>query len=190
MSENMNDDLCPQERIDAAVKVATDDTAAGLNEVDGLLKEHPRDPRLHFFRGSLLATLREYDEGRKAMSTAIDIAPGFTLARYQLGFLHFTSGDLDRAESTWRPLIDQREDEVLGQLAQGLILLGNDKFEPAIDQLERSMSENIRHPAVNRDVALLVEKVRELITVDESAEGELSSATDMLLRQQRQRTRH
>src|SRR5260221_14244355 len=38
------------------------------------------------------------------MQRAVEIAPHYALARFQLGFLQFTSGDAAAAEATWRPL--------------------------------------------------------------------------------------
>jgi hypothetical protein len=49
----------------------------GLQSLDALIGDYPRDPRLHFLRGSLLAARQNYGEAREAMRLATALgAPG------------------------------------------------------------------------------------------------------------------
>src|SRR5260221_244134 len=95
---------CPAERLSEVAAIVAGDDVKGLDRLDGLIGEFPRDARLHFLRGSVLAGLRRYEEARVAMQRAVEIAPHYALARFQLGFLEVTSGDAAAAEATWRPL--------------------------------------------------------------------------------------
>ena len=76
----------------------------GLAATDAALADYPADPRLLFLRGSLLAGLQRYDEARAAIAGAVELAPEFAIARFQLGFLQLTSGAAREAETTWAPL--------------------------------------------------------------------------------------
>src|ERR1700712_2563339 len=93
--------LCPGDALDALVAQLRHDDDGGLAKLGELLVSWPLDPRLHFLQGSVLAGLQRYDEGRRAMARAVDIAPDYALARFQLGFLELTSGRALDAVAVW-----------------------------------------------------------------------------------------
>src|SRR5207249_11806575 len=117
MTATGNDTQCPAALLSEAVAVVAADDGEGLRRIEGLIDDYPADARLHFLRGSVLAGLRRYPEGRRAMRRALDIAPAYALARFQLGFLEFTSGEAALAEETWRPLHALADDIPLRLLA-------------------------------------------------------------------------
>jgi hypothetical protein len=116
------------------------------------------------------------------MSAAIDLAPDYAIARWQLGFLEFTSGNAAEAEQIWRPLSDLPTDAPLRLFAEGLNRFGRDEFAPAFELLERGISLNTENAFVNSDIQLLMDTAREKLAA--SSEGaEPSSATHLLLQQ-------
>ncbi len=96
MSELGNN--CPQDVLARTADAVKSDSARGLAAIDDALKRYPLDARLHFLRGSVLAGLERYDEARAAIGEALRIAPGFAIARFQLGFLELTCGAPAAAE--------------------------------------------------------------------------------------------
>src|SRR5271156_6341339 len=104
MTESAVTNLCPSERISSLVTSIQKNEPRGMRDLDGLLSEYPRDPRLHFLKGSLLAGQQDYAAARAAMRHAVDLAPDYAIARFQLGFLLLTSGEAHAAQEAWGPL--------------------------------------------------------------------------------------
>jgi len=182
----MMDDLCPDEFLTPVLDTLRDNDEQGLVELDTLLADYGNDPRLYFLKGSVLAGLQRYEEGRAAMQDAISIAPGYELARFQLGFLEFTSGLAAQAEATWAPFETLGSENPFRSLAQGLNHLGRDEFDEAVRLIRHGMELNTEQPLINGDMALLLEEIgdRSLgdsVSNEESAEP--ASATHLLLQQ-------
>jgi hypothetical protein len=191
MTEGIELAQCPPEELAEAMAAAQVDDEAGLEAVEGLIEAYGLDPRLHFLRGSILAGLKRYDEGRLAMAVAVDLAPGFAIARFQLGFLALTSGDAETALAVWAPLGELPADHPLRLFATGLEHLIRDEFEPCIARLREGMALNTDLPPVNHDMQLIIERL--LQTQAELAavgEPEVVSARHLLLQEYRAKTKH
>lgn len=174
--------LCSQNEMDHLIASAKISNYAGLSVVDQLIRSYPADPRLLFFRGSILASLEQYDEAQVSMRAALTCAPDYAIARFQLGFLELTSGQAQAAIASWRPLHALSPDNPLRSFATGLEHLIRDEFEAAIEQLEAGIARNLETPPLNGDMSLIVEKTRELLG-SKSAGDEPVSAAHLLLRQ-------
>jgi predicted TPR repeat methyltransferase len=68
----------------------------------------------HFLTASEQAGAGRIDAAEMAFANAVLLAPDFTLARYQLGLLQFTSGRAAVALITWQPLFALAETDPLG----------------------------------------------------------------------------
>jgi tetratricopeptide (TPR) repeat protein len=180
MAEQRNLDICPAQPLADALAVIERDDEKGLQRLRELLGEFPRDPRLHFLEGSLLAGRGRYDEARRAMTTSVQIAPDYEIARFQLGFLELTSGLAEEAIATWRPLLEPSPRGFLGLFARGLEHLARDRFDEAVADLRDGMAQNRENPNLNNDMQLVIDKVAELKGQEQ---GETSSATHLLLQQ-------
>lgn len=192
--------LCPDAALGAVVEQLRDDDEGGLAGIARLLGEWPLDPRLHFLKGSVLAGLQRYDEGRAAMARAIEIAPDYALARFQLGFLDLTSGRAIDALGVWQPLTGLPEDEPLRVLAEGLACLASDRFAEARQLLLRGMALNTENPIINTDMQLILDEIEGILRAKGEDPGSAApdgsgmaagsrddappSAVDLLLRQQ------
>ncbi|NJM51317.1 MAG: hypothetical protein HC843_10995 [Sphingomonadales bacterium] len=197
MSDNGNPLLCPDDELSKILELVGHDDDGGLKSIDDSLRRFALDPRLHFLRGSLLAGLQRYDEGRTAMARAIEIHPDYALARFQLGFLDFTSGRLVEAIGVWTLLFDLPDDEPLKLFAQGLINLSQDKFGECKKLLEKGISLNIANPVMNNDMQLILDEIVDLKDVQSEIEeqgartesrtvveeDQAVSATSLLLKQ-------
>lgn len=192
--DDVNDLLCPGDTVDALVTQLRHDDDGGLATLGELLVSWPLDPRLHFLQGSVLAGLQRYDEGRRAMARAVEIAPDYALARFQLGFLDLTSGRALDAVAVWTPLVNLPEDEPLRLLAEGLINLASDRFSEARRLLARGMELNTAVPLINTDMQLILDRIADLpdatpppedIPPPPISENTPASAVDLLLQQSR-----
>jgi tetratricopeptide (TPR) repeat protein len=169
---------------DAELQEATALLAAGggddIATIDRLLAAYPQDPRLHFLRGSLLAGIGRPIEALSALRKAVELAPDFTIARFQLGFFQLTSGEAVDALSTWGPLALLPQGHYLRSFVGGLTYLIRDEFPQAVEQLRLGIAANDENPPLNRDMQLIIDRIGDIT----AATGEDSnSATSFLLGQ-------
>lgn len=181
--------LCPDDTIGSIIRQLQIDDAGGLATIASMQISYPLDPRLHFLKGSVLAGLQRYDEGRSAMARAIEIAPDYALARFQLGFLDLTSGRTVDAIGVWQPLFNLPEDEPLRIFAEGLTNLAGDNFAEARRLLTKGIELNVENPLISADMQLILDEIKDgtpahstepVAVPDQSAP---SSAAHMLLQQ-------
>lgn len=175
--------LCPSSRLEALIAAVADD--GDTTEINTLIEEFPNDARLHFLRGSVLAGSRLYPAARAAIAHALMLAPDYRIARFQLGFLEFTSGEPLLAQKTWEPLFDSNSHDPLTLFARGLMLLVDDDIAGATTLLRQGMAVNEDNPPLNHDMANLI------AALEENTEStEPTSETQMLLSQFGATVRH
>jgi tetratricopeptide (TPR) repeat protein len=181
----MMDGLCSDAELEELMGAMQADSSDELEQADRLIADYPDDPRLHFLRGSILASIGRPIEALPALRQAVELAPDFAIARFQLGFFQLTSGEAANALSTWGPLALLPEQNYLRMFVAGLTHLIRDEFEEAIVQLRAGIAVNDENPPLNRDMQLIVEQTTALAAGarPEAAEGEAASATSFLLDQ-------
>jgi tetratricopeptide (TPR) repeat protein len=179
--------MASETELTEVIAVAERDGPAGLKRLESLLQAYGGDARLHFLKGSLLAAQGAYPQAREAMQAAVRLAPGFAVARFQLGLLELSSGEAAAAVETLRPLETLPPDSALYLFARGLNHLIVDDFGPAIDLIEQGMAQNRDNPAMNRDMQLLVDGMR-ATSSDPAPGSEPVSAAHLLLQQYGNRT--
>jgi tetratricopeptide (TPR) repeat protein len=172
--------LCPEDLLQRLLGVYRNDQIRALVEIDCLLGEYSGDPRLLFLKGSLLAAREDYAGARSEMKKALQAAPDYAVARFQLGFLELTSGEARLALETWGPLQMLPADNYLRLFAGGLTHLIRDEFEAAERLLADGISHNSENEPMNGDMRLLIEEMRRRPGDGTTPPG---SAVDMLLRQ-------
>lgn len=177
--------LCDDTQMEALVTAVQADDGDEIAQVDRLLGRFPEDPRLHFLRGSMLAGIGRPIEALASLKRAVEIAPDFAIARFQLGFFQLTSGEAGDALSSWGPLAMLPDGHYLRFFVGGLTHLIRDEFDDSIARLEQGIVANDENAALNRDMALIVAKVRELQAGQATAEPveTRASATSFLLDQ-------
>lgn len=163
--------------------------AADHRAIEACLSSYPKDPRLYFMLGSMLAEEGDATGAHDALRQAVALAPDFHIARYQLGFFELTSGEADRALSTWGPLLRLPEDHHLRKFVEGLTFLIRDEFVPAIASFREGIALNRENEPLNNDIRLLMSQVEQLSRgdtemnrPDDGGDGD-QSATSVLLNQ-------
>lgn len=176
--------LCDDRVLEELVATLQSGSGDDLQQTDRLLAEYPDDARLHFLRGSLLIGIGRPIEALPAMRRAVDLAPDMAIARFQLGFFLLTSGEAGEALSVWGPLALLPDGHYLRLFAGGLTHLIRDEFAETIGALEKGIAANEENLPLNRDMALIIEQVRQLdTTASPPGENDDVSATSLLLGQ-------
>lgn len=152
--------LCPDVDMRTALESVTQGAAGGLARIEGLLARYADDPRLHFLKGSILASSQQYPDAINAMRTALQIEPDYPIARFQLGLLQLSSGDAMAATTTWGPLSLLPENHYLHLFVRGLHHMMRDEFDAANASLEAGIVANTELAATNRDMRLLISEMQ------------------------------
>lgn len=181
------DPLCTDQQIASLVELISVDEAAGLRELDELLSTVRTDARLHFLKGSMLAAAGEFEQAIMTIRHAVDLAPDFDLARFQLGFLLLTSNEPYAAQEAWGPLHGLPRDTYLRMFVEGLCHLIRDEFEEAAISLNRGIELNMDNLPLNADMRLILAQMEagQRDTISGAGDIDVSpmSATQMLLQQ-------
>jgi tetratricopeptide (TPR) repeat protein len=148
--------------------------------VNELLQSYPSDPRLHFLRGSVLVGAGQHIDAHAAYSKALEIAPDFAIARFQLGFFELTSGE--RAMATLAPLDGLPDENYLKVFSRGLFHLVRDEFEQAINCFRSGMRLNEDNLPLNNDMQLLIDECTPLAEAVQTGNTSVSE-TSLILNQ-------
>lgn len=127
----------------------------------------------HFLIGSEHAGAGNVEAAEAAFANAVLLAPGFALARYQLGLLQFSSGRAAVALITWQPLLDLPATDALPHFVRGFAALAQDHFEEALAHHRAGLQCGTANPAVAEDIRKVVQEVERLHagTAAPAAEG-------------------
>ena len=175
--------LAPDDEIGELVEAIRAERDDAPQRVDALIGRYRDDPRLHFMKGSLLAGSGRAIEAHRCLSRAVELAPDYSLARYQLGFFELTSGRPQQALRTWGPLLAEGEDSCFRKFVEGMTHLIRDEFPAAIARFEEGIALNRENEPINGDIRLLIGECRRLQDRLQGAPSSEHSATSVILGQ-------
>lgn len=118
-----------------------------------------------FMLGSEYAQLGLIEEAKDSMARAVEQSPDFPLARFQLGLLHLTSGDVPTALNVWEPLtsLDAAHPQAyLAAFHRGMRHLIADEFDAALLALREGIALNRDNEPLNGDMARLATSIEQL----------------------------
>lgn len=113
----------------------------------------------HFLIASEYASAGDFAAAELAFACAVLLAPGFALARYQLGLLQFSSHRAPLALLTWRPLFDLPEADALLHFVRGFSALAQDAFQDSVRHFRIGLDCRPANPALCSDILQLVDAV-------------------------------
>ncbi|NHR04867.1 hypothetical protein HA052_06620 [Chromobacterium haemolyticum] len=132
-------------------------------EAVALLKQGVRndgeDARLRYLLGAEYAQIGLFDRAVVEMEQAVALRPGLVMAVFQLGLLHLTQGQPDRAEQAWQGLGELAEDHPLQLFRQGLMHLIRDEFADCREYLTRGIAANQAAPMLNEDMRRILAQI-------------------------------
>lgn len=163
-----------------------------LNVLNETLASWPQDGRLWFLRGSVYASQQRHGEARTDFVQTLTLAPDLHVARFMLGLLELLNGLVAQASQSWLPLDRLSEDDTLRVLKDGLLSLAGDRFDDALDKLNRGMQLNRQHPLINDYVRAVIAKITAEAKTGDPAKNSAAEQHDHLLLSgyQNSQTRH
>lgn len=162
--------LCPEGQFEELLAATRADAPDKIAQADRLIAQYGGDPRLHLLRGSMLAGIGRPIEALSSLKRAVEIAPDFAIARFQLGFFYLTSGEPGEALSAWGPIALLPDGHYLRFFVGGLTHLIRDEFDDTIARLQQGIAANSENPPLNVEMEDLIEKVRAVQMSNRAAE--------------------
>jgi len=180
---------CDQSQLQELLDLYKTEAPERIEATQALIVAFPEDARLYFMLGSTLIGEGRLIEGHAALARAVDLAPDFAIARFQLGLFQLTSGEADNALGTWGRLDRLHDGHYLRHFVDGLRALIRDEFSTCIEHLRAGIALNTENPPLNTDMGLIIGKCEETQAASQ-APGEVPmTETALILQQFSQRTR-
>ncbi len=150
--------LCDDASIEALTQSMSANPTDQFAHMERLLADYPEDPRLHFLYGSTLITAGRMIEAHRALSRAVELAPDFAIARFQLGLFQLTSGEAGAALETFGRLDGLPDGHYLRSFVDGLRCLVRDDFAGTIESLRKGIGRNSENPPLNNDMQMVIDR--------------------------------
>lgn len=93
------------------------------------------------------------------MTTATRLGPASSIARFQLGLLHATRGDLLRAREAWAPLDTMPGAAHLAAFRNAVLALAEQRTPEALRELERGLSMPFENAGLRKDMTALLQRL-------------------------------
>ena len=143
-----------------------------------------------FLLGAELAALGDTSQAEAAFANATLLAPGFPMARYQLGLLQFSSGRAAMALLTWQPLLDLPSADPLPHFVRGFAALAQDHFEEALRHYQQGLVLNTTNEALSGDIEKVISGIHALLPgAPQTSEASDASENHVLLANYQQQGR-
>lgn len=130
-----------------------------------------------FLLGAEFAALGDMNQAEAAFANATLLAPGFPMARYQLGLLQFSSGRAAIALLTWQPLLALPDTDPLPHFVRGFAALAQDRFEEALQHYRQGLALNTTNSALSSDIEKVIAGINALTNKPAATEEEADFAS-------------
>ncbi|WP_455205854.1 tetratricopeptide repeat protein [Kaarinaea lacus] len=136
------------------------DTQKSIGLMKNAIDQSPQDARMWHMLGTLYADIGIYDKAVVNMEKALKIDENYNIARFHLGLLHLTSGNQDKAESTWLALDELGETHYFTLFKTGLLEIVNEEIHKGIKLIEEGIARNRLNESLNKDMETVIEHAR------------------------------
>lgn len=140
------------------------------------LAKAPENADIAYFLGAEHAQIGLYERAMEEMVHALELNPALHTARFQLGLLYLTSGQVGPSLQTLEPLEALGEQNYFYWFAQGLGHLIRDEFADCQRTLEQGIALNQANPALNNDMQRILEAIKDKIDAQADVQAEEAKA--------------
>lgn len=124
------------------------------------VQRFPDDARLAYMLGAEHAQIGLYDRAEEEFERALTLAPELHTARFQLGLLRMTNGNIESARTGWQPLDDMLPaDHALVLFKKGLEALSEERIDDARALIESGLAANDFSAELNTDMENLLARI-------------------------------
>ena len=159
-----------------AMREDRDDDALGL--LRRAIQRDPQSGKPHHLIGAILASQQKPARAIEAMTEALALEPQLAGARWQLGLLHFTSGNVVGAQAVWQAFDGLEQDHPYRLFKTGMLHLARDEFDDCVAMLERGTAL-CDTASVNKDMQSVIDKVRAVVKPRQSASAAASASQSL-----------
>lgn len=142
------------------------DHESAISKLKQALTDEPKNAQIQYMLAAEHAEIGMYERAADGMAAAIALEPSLYTASFQLGLLHMTNGNIEKAIVAWEHLDELPEDEPLLLFKVGLSKLAEEALFEAKDYLERGIKANQSNPALNNDMERVLGNINDLIKND------------------------
>lgn len=135
------------------------DSATALNLFKQACERDARHAEAAWMLGAEYAQLGMIDRAKLAMQHALSVNETLQTARFQLGLLHLTSGEVALAEAIWLALGELDEGHPLRLFKEGMLQLAADDFRGALASLRRGAEVPNVDAALKRDMEMMIQQI-------------------------------
>lgn len=134
----------------------------------------------HLLIASEQAGVGDFAAAELSFARAALLAPGLTLARYQLGLLQFSTQRAPVALLTWEPLFDLPRNDALHHFVRGFAALAQDALQEALAHFRSGLACPSAPAPLCSDIVQVVEAVQALAR-DRPGQAEEPARSHVLL---------
>ena len=135
------------------------DAASSLSFFKLAVARHPGHAGAHWMLGAEYAALQLPDRAHEHLARAVELDPAQPVARFQLGLLRLTRGDVEGAEQVWRGLDERPVVGPLRRFGRGLLLLVRGRPAEARLELRAAADDPAVAPALRRDIEAVLGRI-------------------------------
>lgn len=119
------------------------------------IQEFKQNGQLHFLKAAISAQQENYELAIAEYQLAIQFQPDLAIARFQLGLLQATLGDVNNATLALDTLATQNSG-YLSFFANGIIKILNNEIEIAQEQIQQGIAANRENVTLNNDMKAML----------------------------------
>ena len=160
---------CDNHVIATIARAMQDDDEQALGLLSDALMTWPGDQRLWCLRGSIYASRGQRAEARVDLAQTLSLAPNFSIARFMLGLLELMEGRRQSATLVWAPLDALPAEDALRFFTQGLLALGEDRFDDARMTLTQGLAAEQTHPQLVPYINTVIVDLETRLAADDHA---------------------
>lgn len=144
------------------------DSAAALALLARVTEMAPQAAIPHQLTAGELASGGRYAEAEAAFARALLADPTLHIARFQLGLLQFTSGNVAMALLSWQPLSALGEHHALALFVRGFTELAQDNLSEAARLFHAGMDANTDNAPLNADIRMVLQRMAQTIAASQA----------------------
>jgi len=136
---------------------ARNDSETAIGLLKRAIELDPGAGAAHHLLGAEYAQIGMIDKAIDQMRQAVACDADLAIARFQLGLLLLTTGDVNGAQEAWAALDRLGEAHPLRIFREGLLAMAQDRFADARRLIEDGIRGNGANDALNRDMRKVLE---------------------------------